>query len=299
MQPLVCCVLPPLLLPQVLYTDKQNMPHVQEALRIEESEVEAWVVHGIGKKLLDARINQLSRTVAVTRTTHRSFGPGQWQELGAQLSQWAVCICCLRMMRTVKIAKASECLLQQACVAPCRGAAEGSWLWLACAPLELECLLDMHALSAPTRIAPSTRLSMAPPLHEEARHAHCFDCCWWQCHRAVCAGEHPGSATARRSPNVADYAATGSGKRCHCMRGYSVMSGESGCQSVCQTEAYDPAPTHVPGYAPRVCFEACKPYILTGNAASVLSMTGRASTSSRTTAPTQSATNPACAAAHD
>ena len=52
--------------------------------------MEAWVVHGIGKKLLDARINQLSRTVAVTRTTHRSFGPGQWQELGAQLSQWAV-----------------------------------------------------------------------------------------------------------------------------------------------------------------------------------------------------------------
>ena len=57
---------------------------------IEESEVEAWVVHGIGKKLLDARINQLSRSVAVTRTTHCSFGTAQWQELSAQLSQWAV-----------------------------------------------------------------------------------------------------------------------------------------------------------------------------------------------------------------
>ncbi len=52
--------------------------------------MEAWVVHGIGKKLLDARINQLSRSVAVTRTTHCSFGTAQWQELSAQLSQWAV-----------------------------------------------------------------------------------------------------------------------------------------------------------------------------------------------------------------
>ena len=63
---------------------------LQAALGIEEAEVEAWLVRGIGKKLLDARINQLSRTVAVTRTTHRSFGPPQWQELGAQLTQWAV-----------------------------------------------------------------------------------------------------------------------------------------------------------------------------------------------------------------
>ena len=68
----------------------QNIFYSQTALGIEESEVEAWVVHGIGKKLLDARINQLSRSVAVTRTTHCSFGPAQWQELSAQLSQWAV-----------------------------------------------------------------------------------------------------------------------------------------------------------------------------------------------------------------
>ena len=62
----------------------------QSALGIPEEEVESWVVRAIGKKLLDARIDQLSRSVTVTRSAHRCFGSEQWQELRAQLSAWAV-----------------------------------------------------------------------------------------------------------------------------------------------------------------------------------------------------------------
>lgn len=62
----------------------------QTALGISEGEVESWVVCAIGKKLLEARIDQLRRTVTVTRAAHRAFGIGQWQELRSQLSAWAV-----------------------------------------------------------------------------------------------------------------------------------------------------------------------------------------------------------------
>ena len=57
---------------------------------IPELEVESWVVCAIGKKLLEARIDQLRHTVTVTRAAHRCFGTDQWQELHAQLSAWAV-----------------------------------------------------------------------------------------------------------------------------------------------------------------------------------------------------------------
>jgi translation initiation factor 3 subunit M len=62
---------------------------VQAALNIGEGEVEAWIVRAIGKKLLDARIDQLARTVAITRCSHRSFGGPQWRELRAQLAAWS------------------------------------------------------------------------------------------------------------------------------------------------------------------------------------------------------------------
>ena len=62
----------------------------QTALGVSEGEVESWVVQAIGKKLLEARIDQLQRRITVTRAAHRAFGAGQWQELHTQLSAWAV-----------------------------------------------------------------------------------------------------------------------------------------------------------------------------------------------------------------
>ena len=61
---------------------------VQEALGVGEGEVEVWVVRAIGRKLLAARIDQMRRTVAVTKCAQRTFSAAQWRALLAQLGAW-------------------------------------------------------------------------------------------------------------------------------------------------------------------------------------------------------------------
>jgi translation initiation factor 3 subunit M len=62
----------------------------QEALDLEDGQEESWVIKASGKKLLEARIDQLRRTVIVHRLTHRTFTSSQWQELRTQLAAWKV-----------------------------------------------------------------------------------------------------------------------------------------------------------------------------------------------------------------
>ena len=62
----------------------------QEALALEEGEVEAWVIRASGRKLLEARIDQLRGRVAVTRIPQRTFTADQWRQLTAQLGAWKV-----------------------------------------------------------------------------------------------------------------------------------------------------------------------------------------------------------------
>ena len=63
---------------------------VQEALALENGEVEAWVIRASGRKLLEARIDQLRGRVAVTRIPQRTFTADQWRQLTAQLGAWKV-----------------------------------------------------------------------------------------------------------------------------------------------------------------------------------------------------------------
>lgn len=62
----------------------------QASLKVGDGEVEAWIVRAVGKKLLDAKMDQTAGTVAVTRCSHRSFGPSQWLELSDRLALWKV-----------------------------------------------------------------------------------------------------------------------------------------------------------------------------------------------------------------
>jgi len=62
----------------------------QEALALEDGEVETWVIRASGKKLLEARIDQLRNCVAVTRIPQRTFTSEQWRQLSAQLGAWKV-----------------------------------------------------------------------------------------------------------------------------------------------------------------------------------------------------------------
>ena len=62
----------------------------QEALALEDGEVEAWIIRASGKKLLEARIDQLRERVAVTRIPQRTFTADHWRQLTAQLGAWKV-----------------------------------------------------------------------------------------------------------------------------------------------------------------------------------------------------------------
>ncbi|KAK9831893.1 hypothetical protein WJX81_006639 [Elliptochloris bilobata] len=68
--------------------DEVSFSTIQEALCVGEGDVEAWVVRAIGKKLLEARIDQMRRTVAVTKCAQRTFPGAQWRALLAQLGAW-------------------------------------------------------------------------------------------------------------------------------------------------------------------------------------------------------------------
>lgn len=62
----------------------------QDKLACEETEVEAWVVKAIGRKLIDARVDQLQSTLTISRTAQRTFSNKDWGRLASQLGAWRV-----------------------------------------------------------------------------------------------------------------------------------------------------------------------------------------------------------------
>ena len=71
------------------------MPHCNPAVRQDklacgEAEVEGWVVKAIGRKLIDARVDQLQSTLTISRTAQRSFSSQDWGRLASQLGAWRV-----------------------------------------------------------------------------------------------------------------------------------------------------------------------------------------------------------------
>mmetsp|Transcript_45349 Transcript_45349/g.116070 ORF Transcript_45349/g.116070 Transcript_45349/m.116070 type:complete len:407 (-) Transcript_45349:103-1323(-) len=61
---------------------------VRDTLAIADDEVEQWIVMAIGKKLIEAKIDQLERSIQITRSTKQVFGAAQWKELQGQLAAW-------------------------------------------------------------------------------------------------------------------------------------------------------------------------------------------------------------------
>ncbi|MCL7023109.1 hypothetical protein MKW94_028958 [Papaver nudicaule] len=61
---------------------------VKDTLRVEDDEVELWIVKAIAAKLLDCKMDQLNQIVIVSRSSDRLFGPAQWIALRSKLSMW-------------------------------------------------------------------------------------------------------------------------------------------------------------------------------------------------------------------
>lgn len=81
---------------------------VRDALGVPLAEVEPLVVRAVGRGLLDARIDQLARTVTVTRCEPRAFGGQDWRALQATLRGWLGAL-----ERAEQIAEDKKALLQQ------------------------------------------------------------------------------------------------------------------------------------------------------------------------------------------
>ncbi|XP_062106479.1 uncharacterized protein LOC133817872 [Humulus lupulus] len=61
---------------------------IKDTLRINEDEVELWVVKAIAAKLMDCKMDQMNQVVIVSRCTDRIFGQHQWQTLKTKLATW-------------------------------------------------------------------------------------------------------------------------------------------------------------------------------------------------------------------
>lgn len=61
---------------------------IKDTLRINDDEVEMWVVKAITAKLIDCKMDQMNQIVIVSRCTERVFGQRQWQSLRTKLATW-------------------------------------------------------------------------------------------------------------------------------------------------------------------------------------------------------------------
>ncbi|XVF60702.1 hypothetical protein PTKIN_Ptkin08bG0069600 [Pterospermum kingtungense] len=61
---------------------------IKDTLRINDDEVELWVVKAITAKLIDCKMDQMNRVVIVSCCTERIFGQHQWQSLRSKLASW-------------------------------------------------------------------------------------------------------------------------------------------------------------------------------------------------------------------
>lgn len=62
---------------------------VAEALDVpEDGDVESWVIAAVASGLLEAKMDQLRKTVVVQRSVVRTFGPEQWRAVRARLDAW-------------------------------------------------------------------------------------------------------------------------------------------------------------------------------------------------------------------
>ncbi|KAH7343459.1 hypothetical protein B0J17DRAFT_642429 [Rhizoctonia solani] len=61
---------------------------VASALQVQETEVETWAIDAIRHKLIGGKLSQATSSIHITRSSTRTFGTSQWEDLEAQLLQW-------------------------------------------------------------------------------------------------------------------------------------------------------------------------------------------------------------------
>jgi translation initiation factor 3 subunit M len=82
---------------------------VAKTLAVPEDDVEQWVVRAITANVVTAKIDQLRRTVVVSRALQRGFGAAQWAEVDAKLQQYKSNVgALLQIIRNARQAQAAQ-----------------------------------------------------------------------------------------------------------------------------------------------------------------------------------------------
>lgn len=77
---------------------------VADALGIEASDVEEWIIDVIRVGLVEAKVDQLGQKIYVSRSKCTKFNGEQWEELRSKLSAWQKNLAaCQRVLKNVKI----------------------------------------------------------------------------------------------------------------------------------------------------------------------------------------------------
>eukprot|EP00742_Colponemidia_sp_Colp-10_P001987 GILJ01002122.1.p1 GENE.GILJ01002122.1~~GILJ01002122.1.p1 ORF type:complete len:409 (-),score=87.80 GILJ01002122.1:142-1320(-) len=61
---------------------------IASGLQIAEEDVEQWIVRAVTVGIVEAKMDQLKRTVSFNRCTQRVFGDAQWKQVSSQIKSW-------------------------------------------------------------------------------------------------------------------------------------------------------------------------------------------------------------------
>ncbi|KAH3758163.1 carbohydrate-binding protein [Pelomyxa schiedti] len=65
-----------------------SLRDVAQGIAVPDSEVENWLLRGVGAHVITCKINQANNTVALQTLITRSFGPEDWNNLSKDLKMW-------------------------------------------------------------------------------------------------------------------------------------------------------------------------------------------------------------------
>lgn len=93
------------------HAERVTYDTIAEKLQIDESEVEKWVIDGVMCKVIDAKMDQLGKSIVINRGSQRLMSDQQWVEVQSKLSDWKTSIHSL--LATVKAVRQEQALLKQ------------------------------------------------------------------------------------------------------------------------------------------------------------------------------------------
>ncbi len=76
---------------------------VATALHVPETDVEYWVVLAITRNLIEARMDQLAKSILMTRSRSRVFDDTQWKILSKRLHEWKASVA--KMIDSIQASK--------------------------------------------------------------------------------------------------------------------------------------------------------------------------------------------------